>query len=240
MQDCGQLHALGETETGIYKVRPNPAIENDIYVYCDHDTDGGGWLILQRRSATGTLNMTQPWHLYRDGFGNISTEFWIGNKYFSQLTNHTAYEIMFLFKRANGSVLRKTKCDAFKVSSEQENYRLQLDICEGPDAQILKFSNGTEFSTWDKDNGFRILNCGSEMTGWWFGSCDSYLNSQTLSCFGHSSCDYDVTMMIKPNKGVELISLMNIIFKFQHSFSIFYSDPPVLCSLCLLFHNVSD
>lgn len=45
MQDCGQLHALGETETGIYKVRPNPAIENDIYVYCDHDTDGGGWLI---------------------------------------------------------------------------------------------------------------------------------------------------------------------------------------------------
>ena len=75
MQDCGQLHALGETETGKYKVRPNPAIENDIYVYCDHDTDGGGWLILQRRSATGTLNMTQHWHLYRDGFGNVVLNF---------------------------------------------------------------------------------------------------------------------------------------------------------------------
>jgi hypothetical protein len=207
MQNCGQLHALGETETGTYKVRPNPVIENDIYVYCDHDTDGGGWLVLQRRSASGTLNMTQSWHLYQDGFGNVTTEFWVGNKYFSELTNHTAYEIMFVFKLTNGSVLRKTKCDSFNVSSEEENYRLQLGTCEGPDAKILRSSNWTEFSTWDKDNGFGLLNCASEITGWWFGSCDSYINSQTLSCFGQSSCDYDVTMMIKPDKGRDRVNL---------------------------------
>ncbi len=201
MQNCGQLHALGETETGTYKIRPDPGIENDIYIYCDHDTDDGGWLTLQRRSAIGTLNMTGSWGMYRDGFGNVSTEFWIGNKYLSQLTNGTTYEIMFLFKRTNGSILRKTKCDSFNVSSEEENYRLQLGTCEGADAKILKYSNWTEFSTWDKDNGFDSLNCTSEITGWWFGSCDSYINNNTLSCFGLSSCDYEITMMIKPNKG---------------------------------------
>ena len=200
MQNCGQLHALGETETGVHKVRPNPEVENDIFVYCDHDTERGGWLVLQRRSANGDLNMTQSWDMYTDGFGNVSTEFWIGNKYLSQLTNHTAYEIMFLFKRANGSVLKKTKCDAFNVSSEEENYRLELGTCEGPDAEILKFSNWTEFSTWDKDNGVSSLNCTSEITGWWFGSCNSYINDKTMSCVGLASCDYDVTMMIKPNK----------------------------------------
>ena len=208
MQNCGQLHALGETKTGVYKVRPDPAIENDIYIYCDHDTDDGGWLVFQRRSGNGTLNMTQSWDMYRDGFGNVSTEFWIGNKYLSQLTNHTAYEIMFVFTRANGSVLKKTKCDAFNVSSEEENYRLQLGSCEGPDAEILKYSNWTEFSTLDKDNGFGSLNCTDDITGWWYGSCDSYLNNKIMSCFGLPSCDYDVTMMIKPNKGtVKIFSI---------------------------------
>ncbi|XP_028392974.1 uncharacterized protein LOC114517441 isoform X2 [Dendronephthya gigantea] len=201
MQNCGQLHALGKTRSGTYKVRPNPAIENDIYVYCDHDTDKGGWFVLQRRYSDGGLNMTQSWNMYRDGYGNVSTEFWIGNKYLSELTNHTAYEIMFLFKSTIGSTLKKTKCDAFKILPEEENYRLQLGTCEGPDTEVLRYSNGTEFSTWDKDNGLGLLSCTSrKMTGWWFGNCDSYINEQNLSCFGLVSCKYDVTMMIKPNK----------------------------------------
>ena len=244
MQNCGQLHGLGKTETGVYKVRPDPAIENDIYIYCDHDTDDGGWLVLQRRSGNGALNMTQSWDMYRDGFGNVSTEFWIGNKYLSQLTNHTAYEIMFVFTRANGSVLKKTKCDAFNVSSEEENYRLQLGSCEGPDGEILKYSNWTEFSTLDNDNGFGSLNCTNDITGWWYGSCNSYLNNKIMSCLGLPSCDYDVTMMIKPNEGtVKLISLLWATWEpFMQPINLFFASLPqqkssftsYLLSLCHL------
>ena len=222
MQNCGQIKALGETESGTYKVRPNPTIENDIYIYCDHDTDDGGWLILQRRSSNGTLNMTQSWDIYRDGFGNVSTEFWIGNKYLSQLTNHTTYEIMFVFKRTNGSVLRKTKCDAFNVSTEEENFRLQLGTCQGPDAEVLKFSNWSEFSTWDKDNGFGSLNCANDITGWWFGNCDSFINNMFLSCFGASSCEYEVAMMIKPNKGKVRILVLSFPVKCLIHFTFSY------------------
>ena len=202
MQNCGQLKALGKTKTGVYKVRPNPRIENDVLVYCDHDTDDGGWLVVQKRYAKGDQVMKQSWDIYRDGFGNVSKEFWIGNRYLSELTNHTVYEIMFLFKLENGIILKMTKCDAFNVSSEEHNYRLQLGSCEGPDSETLARSNGTQFSTWDQDNGLSSLNCDDvSSAGWWFGSCNAYINSRSLPCVKPGVCDYDVFMMIKPDKG---------------------------------------
>ena len=53
-------------------------------VYCDTLTDGGGWLVVQRR-IDGSENFDRDWTEYEEGFGTLpvddndtSGEFWLG------------------------------------------------------------------------------------------------------------------------------------------------------------------
>ena len=39
------------------------------------------------------MNFNRSWSQYRDGFGFLSTEFWIGNEKLSYLTNQAEYEL---------------------------------------------------------------------------------------------------------------------------------------------------
>lgn len=43
--DCVDVKDAGNTQSGVYKVTP-PG-EAQIEVYCDMDTEGGGWLVKQ-------------------------------------------------------------------------------------------------------------------------------------------------------------------------------------------------
>lgn len=43
-------------------------------------TAGGGWTVINRRQAPGLANFRRPWVDYRNGFGNLNTEFWMGNQ----------------------------------------------------------------------------------------------------------------------------------------------------------------
>ena len=57
-------------------------------VYCDMETDGGGWIVIQRRNASmGWVNFVRGWTDYKNGFGDLDGEFWIGLKQIHELTN---------------------------------------------------------------------------------------------------------------------------------------------------------
>ena len=43
--------------------------------YCDTITDGGGWLVIQRRRQYGTEDFHRFWSEYERGFGNLHSEF---------------------------------------------------------------------------------------------------------------------------------------------------------------------
>lgn len=49
--------------------------------YCDQVTGGGGWTVVQRRGLPGPPyhNFTEDWYGYKDGFGDLTREFWWGN-----------------------------------------------------------------------------------------------------------------------------------------------------------------
>ncbi|XP_041782390.1 ryncolin-4-like [Anopheles merus] len=63
--------------SGKYAIQPNG---NDVpYVgYCDQTTFGGGWLVFQYR-FDGSVDFWRNWTEYRDGFGSMDEEFWLGN-----------------------------------------------------------------------------------------------------------------------------------------------------------------
>ena len=45
---------------------------------CDMVTDGGGWMVIQRRIVNGDVNFTRDWNDYVNGFGDLNGEFWYG------------------------------------------------------------------------------------------------------------------------------------------------------------------
>ena len=62
-------------------------------VYCDMETDGGGWIVIQRRVPGGTENFTRNWQDYENGFGDLSSEFWLGLRNIHCLTAREEVEL---------------------------------------------------------------------------------------------------------------------------------------------------
>ncbi len=48
------------------------------------------WTVIQRR-INGTIDFYREWNEYKNGFGDLQTEFWLGNEKIHQLTNQGQY-----------------------------------------------------------------------------------------------------------------------------------------------------
>ena len=73
---------------GIYIIKPrgSPAFS----VYCDM-TDGG-WTVFMRR-YDGSQSFYLDWKQYKEGFGNVTGEHWLGNDKLYYLTNQKHYSM---------------------------------------------------------------------------------------------------------------------------------------------------
>ncbi|KAK3709311.1 hypothetical protein RRG08_057677, partial [Elysia crispata] len=54
-------------------------------ILCDTQTDGGGWTVIQRRTK-GDVFFNRDWASYREGFGKLDGDFWLGNEAIHILT----------------------------------------------------------------------------------------------------------------------------------------------------------
>ena len=109
-------------KSGIYTVYPDK--DTQIQVYCDMETTGGGWTVFQRRQD-GSINFNQSWNGYKQGFGNLSGEFWLGNDHLAQMTAMKVYKLHIDLQ--DFDLWRVyAEYDDFLVLSEERLYRLVL------------------------------------------------------------------------------------------------------------------
>ncbi|MBN3325021.1 FCN1 protein, partial [Atractosteus spatula] len=182
-QNCKELLDQGNYISGWYTVRTQG--DKDIRVFCDMDTDGGGWLVIQRR-MDGSVDFYRDWNAYKRGFGNQQTEFWLGNDNINALTASGNFQLRIDLKDFD-DVATFAKYQSFKILGESDKYKLLLGSFMGGTAgDSLTSHNNQAFSTKEKDNdSYGGGNCATAYSGaWWYNVChDSNLNGLYLK--GH-------------------------------------------------------
>ncbi|XP_078263519.1 fibrinogen gamma chain [Rhinoraja longicauda] len=189
-QDCQDVADKGATTSGLYYIQPLKA-RRQFLVYCDIDSAGRGWTVLQRR-LDGTVDFSQNWVPYKEGFGYLSpgdsTEFWLGNEKIHLITvqSRGPYLLQITLKDWSGE-RRIARYMGFKVGSEADNFRLRYSYYDGGDAldafdgfdfgddvssKFYTAHNGMQFSTPDVDNDKYEASCAyQDQSGWWMNKC---------------------------------------------------------------------
>uniref|UniRef100_A0A8C9EIP5 Tenascin N n=1 Tax=Pavo cristatus TaxID=9049 RepID=A0A8C9EIP5_PAVCR len=169
--DCAQMQQNGNTSSGVYTIYLNGNGSRPMQVYCDMTTDGGGWIVFQRRS-TGELDFYKRWKNYVEGFGDPTGEFWLGLDQLHNLTSSSPihYELRVDLRTANESAY--AVYDFFQVASSRERYRLSVGNYRGNAGDAMTYHNGWKFTTWDRDNDVALSNCALTHHGaWWYKNC---------------------------------------------------------------------
>ena len=151
------------------------------YVYCDMETDGGGWTVFQRR-MNGSQDFYRDWNDYVWGFGDLNGEFWLGLSKMHRLTT-TSTRLRVDLADFDGDV-RYAEYTVFQVGDSDSKYRLNVSGYHGNAGDSLTIHNGHPFSTRDRDNdAHNTGHCAVAHKGaWWYNSChDSNLNGLYLS-----------------------------------------------------------
>ncbi|XP_049455200.1 tenascin-N [Epinephelus fuscoguttatus] len=168
--DCVQIMKNGNKKSGIYTVYINNDRSKPIEAYCDMETDGGGWLVLQRRTS-GKLDFMKRWRQYIAGFGNMTDEFWIGLDKIYELTNTpTQYELR--FDLGLGAERAYAVYDNFKIAPVKQKFKLTIGNYRGTAGDAMTYHQGRPWTTVDSDNDIALGNCALTHRGaWWYKNC---------------------------------------------------------------------
>lgn len=197
-RDCQDIANKGAKQSGLYFVKPQNAKEQFL-VYCEIDTLGNGWTVIQRR-LDGSEDFRRNWIQYKEGFGHLSpndqTEFWLGNEKIHLLTIQSSIPYVLRIELEDWAG-QKSHADyaQFKLGSELDKYRLTyayfiageagdafdgFDFGDDPSDKFFTSHNGMKFSTYDADNDKYASNCAEQDgSGWWMNQCHAaHLNGK--------------------------------------------------------------
>ena len=153
----------------MYNITPDE--QGAFPVWCDQETSGGGWVVFQKR-IDGTLQFHRGnWREYKEGFGDLSREFWLGNEKLHRLSYTRSQELLVQLQDSEGDIAH-ARYSVFSVDSESQKYKLTVGGYSGSAGDDFGIHNGMKFSSMDEDNDLFNGRCGA---GWWFHKCSSTL-----------------------------------------------------------------
>ncbi|XP_067168776.1 angiopoietin-related protein 4 [Apteryx mantelli] len=167
-ENCQQLFLEGQQSSGVFQVQPPGS--QPFKVYCDMTAEGG-WTVIQRR-RDGSVDFDQLWDAYKNGFGDLHGDFWLGLEKMHHLVQEGRYNLLIELEdwEGNSQVVQFV----FSLGGESTAYTLNL---LGPLSGELENAIGDfrqlPFSTRDRDHDLKAdTNCAKHLSGgWWFSTC---------------------------------------------------------------------
>ena len=154
-------------------------------VYCEMDLHRG-WTVIMRR-YDGSEDFYKNWVAYKNGFGDLNGEHYLGNDKIHYITfkpgplpnlKHSLRLEMTIWQ---SRVQNYIEYEKFAVTSSTSNYTLHIIGAHGNIVDRFLPHNGTQFSTFDVDNDkLKNNDCAVNNRGaFWFGlssTCTNYIN----------------------------------------------------------------
>ncbi|XP_067930731.1 fibrinogen-like protein 1 [Watersipora subatra] len=197
-EDCQEYYEQGFSISGVYEINPPNSTLPPFNIWCDF-ADGHGWTVIQKR--TDATSFYKNWNDYKNGFGDISGHYWLGNDKIHLLTQ-TNQKLNISLVASDGEE-RYAAYSLFQVADEADKYRLTISA-EGFSGtlkdQLTRTHNGKMFTTWDNDNDLNQGgNCAADSKGgWWYRFCSSAdLNESDFSgmYWGDGLWDFQLSVM---------------------------------------------
>ncbi|XP_078687325.1 uncharacterized protein LOC144919681 [Branchiostoma floridae x Branchiostoma belcheri] len=205
--DCKEIHDMDPTlPSGIYMIYPRDN-QPGFLVYCDMETDGGGWTVFQRRQD-GSVDFYRGWDDYKYGFpaDNMTSEFWLGNEKIHRITVQPRKDYALrVDMEADDGTTAYAEYSFFGVNFEGDNYRAYFAGYSGTAGDSMTSAsggqdlNGQAFSTYDNDNDVSPDgSCAVRFHGaWWYCACaESNLNGE------YGSTDFGKGVVWKTFRGM--------------------------------------
>ncbi|XP_071787361.1 microfibril-associated glycoprotein 4-like [Asterias amurensis] len=143
-------------------------------------SNGGFSTTVFQKRFNGSVDFNKNWADYKNGFGDLNGEFWLGNEKLYQITSQgPKYELLVTLTAFDDSVAQ-ARYTHLIFKGEDSSY----EINPGYALQSTDYNAGDgfeskAFSTFDIDNDDDVANCAELLSGsWWFAHCsDSYTPS---------------------------------------------------------------
>ncbi|XP_074642492.1 fibrinogen-like protein 1 [Tubulanus polymorphus] len=192
-KDCRDVFIQSTSQSpGNYYVMIQPSASPIPFQVCCQITNTTGWTVIQRR-VDGSVDFYRTWDEYKRGFGNLETEFWLGNDRIHQITSQGDYKLRIELETWDGNRYF-AEYDSFSITDEADKYRLRISGYKGNAGDSLtsywENHDQQQFSTKDSDHDNRFFdNCAEQYKGaWWFKSCfESHLNGLYKHQGGHDN-----------------------------------------------------
>ncbi|CDQ89299.1 unnamed protein product [Oncorhynchus mykiss] len=167
--ECSQELLNGALQSGEVDLYPEGKEGKAVRVYCDMETEGGGWTVFQRR-MNGKTDFFRTWSDYTTGFGNLSEEFWLGNELLHNLTSMGPVSLRVDLRSGNDTAY--AHYSSFTIDSVDKHYAIEVSGYTGTAGDSMRYHNGRPFSTRDKEPHPLGIHCArAYMGGWWYKNC---------------------------------------------------------------------
>ncbi|CAC5400805.1 Ryncolin-2,Fibrinogen C domain-containing protein 1-A,Microfibril-associated glycoprotein 4,Ficolin-1-A,Ryncolin-1,Tenascin,Fibrinogen C domain-containing protein 1-B,Fibrinogen C domain-containing protein 1 [Mytilus coruscus] len=167
-RNCYDIYMCYSKGNGVYNVSLD-GTKDDFQIYCD--MDNGGWSVIQSR-FDGSLSFQKSYMEYKEGFGDVYGEYWLGLENIHTIVSSGNFEVRFDLEDWEGNT-RYAVYSYFALADGNHNYQLNISGYIGNAGDAARTHDGMLFSAGmiDYDNWPTACVDRFGGGGFWYNAC---------------------------------------------------------------------